>query len=205
MVVAAKLKSRKILNDQTKGHNLPRGENRDEFLYYVGVISLAKGKVDAVKKLLKQAKREAMDAGYNLADMADVMAHREDEPETVQTTIMRRARYAAWMHGTKEPEQADLFAEATSNESEKHYQEGREDALLGLPNKGDRYDTTTESGQQRMKGWNDGNDKRQALQAKQLEQFKANEKAEKEKQKAKAAKAEKKAKNAAAAQEATVQ
>lgn len=191
MVKRAELKLRVVHKDETPkiGHN--EGQNQDEFLIHIGSILKAKTAVDAVKKTLKAARRLANDAGYNLADMDEAISMREQEPETVQATILRKAQYASWL-GTAPPlTQGDLFSSAKGTPDEEvWYNEGREDGLMGLSNKGDRYDTTTEAGQNRGRGWNDGNERREVVKKQQLEQFKENEKAANA---AKAAKAAKKA------------
>ncbi len=162
------------------------------------MITAAKAKVEAVKKGLKAARRAALDSGYNLGDLDEAMAMREQEPETVQATIMRKAQYAFWMGIAPEIKQGDLFASADVGEDTKWYDEGREDALLGLPCKGERYDLTVDAGQERQRGWEAGHARRTELQEAQLEQFKANAKAEKDKTDKRAAKAAEKVKEAEA-------
>jgi hypothetical protein len=164
-----------------------KGQNRDEFLFHVGTITQAKAKVDAVKKTLKAARRAAQDSGYHLADMDEAMFMREQEPETVQATIMRKAQYANWMGTAPEIKQGDLFMSADkSSDSDKWFQEGREEALLGLPAKGERYDAGSEAGEARLHGWNEGHARRERLKQEQIDAFKAAEKTEAEKKAAKA-------------------
>lgn len=192
MVKSAKIPKKTVLRvvEPGPGHNEPKGQNQDEFLIHVGQILKAKAAVEAAKKPLKAARRLAQDAGYNLADMDEAIAMREQEPETVTATILRKANYATWMGLAPAFKQGDLFETEKPDETEMWFAEGREDGLMGITAKGDRYDMTVPAGQQRMRGWNAG---QEVLQKRLIEIGEA-AKAKAKEDKAKAAKKAEKAK-----------
>ena len=156
MVKRATLPKRTIHQDKTPGPGHNEGQNQDGFLIHVGQILKANAAVDAIKKTLKAARRAANDAGYNLADLDEAVSMREQEPETVQARIMRKAQYATWMGLAPALKQGDLFSDAVVNDNEKWYQQGYEEGLMGGEAKGERYDVSTPAGEHRTEGWKAG-------------------------------------------------
>lgn len=203
MVKRATLPKRVVHQDKTPeiGHN--EGQNQDGFLIHVGQILKTKAAVEAVKKTLKAARRAALDAGYNLQDLDEAISMREQEPETVQARIMRKAQYATWMGIAPALKQGDLFSDATVDEDEKWYAEGREDGLLGISAKGDRYDLSTPAGEKRTEGWEDGQRVLHQKLVEDSEAAKAKKKADAEAAKTKADKKAKAATKAPAELEST--
>jgi hypothetical protein len=182
VVKSARLKKPHVLKDQSKTE-LPAGANMltgDIFRIHLGRIAKAKAAVEAAKKPLKAARREAQDAGINLRDLDEMIAMREQEPETVKDTILRKATYASWMGLAPGVKQGDLFAHADEEEdaTKAAENEGYYDALEGNKNTGDRYDTTNPIGKARMKGFHKGverlgrfmEDRKEALKAKAAEE-----------------------------------
>lgn len=194
MVKSARLKKPHVLKDQSKTE-LPAGANMltgDIFRIHLGRIAKAKAAVEAAKKPLKAARREAQDAGINLRDLDEMIAMREQEPETVKATILRKATYASWMGISPGVVQGDLFAHADAEESDvqKAEREGYEDGLEGVTAKGDRYDTSNPIGKARLKGWNKGQEVLRRHLEEAMMAKKQKEKEAKAKAKAKAKKAE---------------
>lgn len=181
MVKSARLKKPHVLKDQSKTE-IPAGGNMltgDIFRIHLGRIARAKAALEAPKKALKACRREAQDAGINLRDLDEMIAMREQEPETVKDTILRKATYASWMGLVPGVKQGDLFAHADEEEdaTKAAEMEGYYDALEGNKNTGDRYDTTNPIGKARMKGFHKGverlgqfmEDRKQALKEKAAE------------------------------------
>lgn len=192
MVRAAKLQKPTVHKDQTQ---MPAGGNMltgDVFRIHLGRIKKAQAAVDAVKKTLKTARREAQDAGINLRDMDEMLRMQDQEPETVKSTILRKATYASWMGISPGVVQGDLFAHADKEETdtEKAEREGYEDGLEGVTAKGDRYDTSNPAGKARMKGWHKGQEVLRRHMETAMMEKKQKEKEAKAKAKAKAKKAE---------------
>lgn len=192
MVRAAKLQKPTVHKDQTQ---MPAGGNMltgDVFRIHLGRIKKAQAAVDAVKKGLKKARREAQDAGINLRDMDEMLRMQDQEPETVKATILRKATYASWMGISPGVVQGDLFAHADAEESDvqKAEREGYEDGLEGVTAKGDRYDTSNPIGKARLKGWNKGQEVLRRHLEEAMMAKKQKEKEAKAKAKAKAKKAE---------------
>lgn len=164
MVRAANMPERKVHKSETNGagHNSPL--DGDIFRIHVGLITQAQIAVNAVKKKLKEARRRAQDAGIILRDLDEAMAMRDQEPETVQETIRRKATYAEWMGISPGVVQGDLFIQEDPEEDElkKAEDEGYDDGLEGVTAKGERYDTSNPVGRARLKGWNKGQDKHKA-------------------------------------------
>ena len=192
MVRAAKLQKPTVHKDQTQ---MPAGGNMltgDVFRIHLGLVKKAQAAVDAVKKGLKKARREAQDAGINLKDMDEMIRMSDQEPETVKATILRKATYASWMGISPGVVQGDLFAHADAEESDvqKAEREGYEDGLEGVTAKGDRYDTSNPIGKARLKGWNKGQEVLRRHLEEAMMAKKQKEKEAKAKAKAKAKKAE---------------
>lgn len=192
MVRAAKLQKPTVHKDQTQ---MPAGGNMltgDVFRIHLGLVKKAQAAVDAVKKTLKTARREAQDAGINLKDMDEMIRMSDQEPETVKATILRKATYASWMGISPGVVQGDLFAHADAEESDvqKAEREGYEDGLEGVTAKGDRYDTSNPIGKARLKGWNKGQEVLRRHLEEAMMAKKQKEKEAKAKAKAKAKKAE---------------
>lgn len=192
MVRAAKLQKPTVHKDQTQ---MPTGGNMltgDVFRIHLGLVKKAQAAVDAVKKGLKKARREAQDAGINLKDMDEMIRMSDQEPETVKATILRKATYASWMGISPGVVQGDLFAHADAEESDvqKAEREGYEDGLEGVTAKGDRYDTSNPIGKARLKGWNKGQEVLRRHLEEAMMAKKQKEKEAKAKAKAKAKKAE---------------
>lgn len=192
MVRAAKLQKPTVHKDQTQ---MPTGGNMltgDVFRIHLGLIKKAQAAVDAVKKTLKTARREAQDAGINLRDMDEMLRMQDQEPETVKATILRKATYASWMGISPGVVQGDLFAHADAEESDvqKAEREGYEDGLEGVTAKGDRYDTSNPIGKARLKGWNKGQEVLRRHLEEAMMAKKQKEKEAKAKARAKAKKAE---------------
>lgn len=157
MVKAAKIEKPTIHKTPSAiGHN---GLDQETFHIHLGQILKAKAQVEAVKKILKTARRAAQDNGLNLADLDEAMSMRDMEPETVQETIRRKAQYAAWM-GLAPGIQPDMFtvADAKEDDEKAAEQEGYIDGLEGVTAKGERFDTSNPLGRARLKGWNRGQD-----------------------------------------------
>ena len=154
MVKAAKMKKPVVHKVEAAASN---GPDKETFHIHLGEILRARAKVEAVRKVLKAARRAAQDAGFNLHDLDEMISMREQEPETVQDTIRRKAQYATWM-GLAPGVQGDLFdhAAARQDDKTKWFEEGYVDGLEGVTAAGDRYDMTSEAGQARMKGWDKG-------------------------------------------------
>lgn len=131
----------------------------ETFHFHVGEIRRAQAAILAVRKTLKQKRRDASDAGINLGDLDLVMRMSEEEPETVQGTVKRIATYAHWM-GLAPGVQADLFEAADDREDlqKAAENEGYREGIEGLSPTGDRYDPANPVGQARMRGWNKGQD-----------------------------------------------
>lgn len=194
MVKSARLKKPHVLKDQSKTE-LPAGANMltgDIFRIHLGRIAKAKAALEGPKKALKAARREAQDAGINLKDLDEMISMREQEPETVKATILRKATYASWMGISPGVVQGDLFAHADKEETdtEKAEREGYEDGLEGVTAKGDRYDTSNPAGKARMKGWHKGQEVLRRHMESAMMEKKQKEKEAKAKAKAKAKKAE---------------
>lgn len=191
MAKAAKIPKRTVRQDETPpppplGHN--GSLTQDDFHILIGEVIRKKAAVEAVKKGLKEARRRAQDAGINLHDMDEMLAMREQEPETVQETIRRKAQYASWM-GLAPGVQPDLFTHAAEKQDEEDAaeQEGYIEGLEGATAKGERYDTTTIPGQARLRGWNRGQEKLKDRLLAINEEAKAKKKTEKEASKKKGA------------------
>ncbi len=137
--------------------NGPPEADREAFHYHLGSIRRVKDRLDAVKKLMKTARRAAQDAGLHLGDLDRVIRMRDEEPETVQASIQRLATYAQWA-GMAPGIQGDLFANAAASDDHlaRAEDEGWQDGIEGVTAAGDRYDITTETGQARLKGWQRG-------------------------------------------------
>lgn len=160
MVRSATLKKPHVLKDQSQTE-LPAGANMlsgDIFRIHLGRIAKAKAALEAPKKALKAARREAQDAGINLKDLDEMISMREQQPETVKATILRKATYASWMGLAPGVVQADLFVHADEEEDaiKAAENEGYYDALEGNKNTGERYDTSNPIGKARMKGFHKG-------------------------------------------------
>lgn len=157
MVKAAKIEKPTVHKAVPQpGHN---GPDQETFHIHLGQILKAKAQVNAVAKILKEARRRAVDAGLVLEDLDWNIKNREAEPETVQASIRRRAQYAFWM-GLAPGVEPDMFTVAAARENEETVaeHEGYVDGLEGVSAKGDRYDMTNPLGQARMRGWNRGQD-----------------------------------------------
>lgn len=146
----------------------------ETFHYHLGAITRQQAKILAERKVLKDIRRAATDAGLNLATMDRMIRMRELEPETVQEEIRRDVQYAVWM-GLAPGTQIDLFKDAAPQVDLEiaAENEGYRDGIEG--NKGpaiepERYDTTSAVGQARLRGWNKGQDVlRERFMAKQAE------------------------------------
>lgn len=163
MVKSASLKKPHVLKDQSQTE-LPAGANMltgDVFRVHLGIIAKAKAALEGPKKALKRARREAQDAGINLRDLDEMLSMREQEPETVKATILRKATYASWMGLGLGQVQGDLFvhADEQTDATKTAEMEGYNDALEDRPNTGDRYDTSNPIGKARMKGYHRGTDR----------------------------------------------
>ncbi len=191
MVKSARLNKPHILKDQSQTQ-IPVGGNMltgDVFRIHLGRIAKAKAALEAPKKALKACRREAQDAGINLRDLDEMIAMREQEPETVKDTILRKATYASWMGLAPGVKQGDLFTHADEEQdaTKAAEMEGYYDALEGGKNTGERYDTSNPIGKARMKGFHKGverlgqfmEDRKQALKEKAAEN-KAKSRAKKE-------------------------
>lgn len=159
MVKNAKKPDLKIVKDTTKPA-LPPPTNLDAetFHYNLGVIIQLKAAVDAKRKVLKQARRAAQDAGINLETLDRTIRNRELEPETVQQNIIREWQYNHWA-GLAPGVQPDLFSVADSKvEDEKKWEhEGYVGGLEGeTAHENPRYDTSGPAGQARLRGWHKG-------------------------------------------------
>ena len=192
MVRAAKLQKPTVHKDQTQ---MPAGGNMltgDVFRIHLGLVKKAQAAVDAVKKGLKKARREAQDAGINLKDMDEMIRMSDQEPETVKATILRKATYASWMGISPGVVQGDLFVHADTEEDDtkRAEMEGYYDALEGNKCTGDRYDTSNPIGKARMKGFHKGQERLGRFMEDRKAALKQKEKDEKAKARAKAKKAE---------------
>lgn len=138
------------------GHN---GIDQQSFHIHLGQILKAKSQVEAVKKILKTARRAALNGGINLADLDEAISMRDMEPETVQDTIRRKAQYAEWM-GLAPGIQPDMFTAMVVRENDEKTadHDGYVDGLEGVTAEGPRYDTANPLGRARLKGWNRGQD-----------------------------------------------
>lgn len=188
MVRAAKLQKPTVHKDQTQ---MPTGGNMltgDVFRIHLGLVKKAQAAVDAVKKGLKKARREAQDAGINLKDMDEMLRMQDQEPETVKATILRKATYASWMGISPGVVQGDLFAHADETEDQTKVAEleGYNDGLEGVSPKGDRYDTSSPIGKARMKGWHKGQERLGRFMEERKAALKQKEKDDKAKARAKA-------------------
>lgn len=125
----------------------------ETFHFHLGMIRRAQDAVAAHRKVLKDHRRKASDAGINLGDLDLVMKMAEQEPETVQETVRRIATYAHWM-GLSPGVQADLFEAADGKEDAeaKAELEGYKAGIEGETATGDRYDAASPIGQARLRG-----------------------------------------------------
>ncbi len=169
MVKSLEPKKPRVLKDKTplklvKNSDTPASNQPDAeaFHYHLGAITRKNATIQAHRKELKEIRRAAMDAGINLRDLDTVIKMRELEPETVQADISRLVQYAQWM-GLAPGTQPDLFKDvAPKVDAEKAAEdEGYREGIEG--NKGpavepERYDTASEIGQARLRGWNKGQD-----------------------------------------------
>lgn len=159
MVKSARSPDLKIVKDTTKAA-LPPPTNLDAetFHYNLGVIIQLKAAVDARRKVLKQARRAASDAGINLETLDRTIRNRELEPETVQQNILREWQYNHWA-GLAPGVQPDLFsvADSKADDEAKWEHEGYVGGLEGeTAHDNPRYDTSGPAGQARLKGWHKG-------------------------------------------------
>jgi len=167
MVKTIQPKKPRVLKDENnvtqlrppKAEAISNAPDRESFHYHLGVIIQKRATVDVHRKHLKEARRQAQDAGINLADLDRVIKMREEEPETVAESISRLAQYAAWA-GLAPGVQGDLFKDAAPalDAIAKAEDEGYQDGLEGVTAAGDRYDAASDMGQARMRGWNRGQD-----------------------------------------------
>ena len=159
MVKTATIAPKTVLKDETKAAPADNGPDLETFHYHVGEIARKTDAVAAVRKILKDARRRAQDAGIILHDLDTVVRMRDEEPETVQKAIKRLATYAYWM-GLSPGVQGDLFEAATVAHSEEAAaeQQGYIEGLEGVTAEGDRYDMTNPIGQARLRGWRRGQD-----------------------------------------------
>jgi hypothetical protein len=157
MVKSAKAATRKVLKSEAPLDNSPPLADRESFHYHLGQIEQKQAIVASARKVLKEARRKAQDAGVTLKDLDHIMKMRDEEPETVQAGIKRLATYAYWA-GLAPGVQLDMFevASAALSAEKAAEDEGYIDGLEGKTAEGDRYDMTTKTGQARMKGWNRG-------------------------------------------------
>lgn len=133
----------------------------ETFHYHVGAITRQQAKILAERKVLKDLRRAATDAGLNLASLDRIIRMRELEPETVQAEIRRDVQYAEWLGLAPAGTQGDLFKDLTNklDAEQAAENEGYRDGIEG--NKGpaiepERYDAASEIGQARLRGWNKG-------------------------------------------------
>lgn len=140
----------------------------EAFHYHLGFIRRAQATVLSARKVLKEERRRASDAGVALGELDLVMKMAEEEPETVQATVNRIALYANWM-GLAPGVQGDLFSVEKTNEEERAELQGYKEGIEGVTALGPRYDVTNPIGEARLKGWHRG-------QAVVLERFKPLEK-----------------------------
>lgn len=133
----------------------PTNLDAESFHYHLGVIVQMKAAVDARRKVLKQARRAAVDAGINLETLDRTIRNRELEPETVQQNILREWQYNHWA-GLAPGVQPDLFsvADSKAEDESKWEHEGYVGGLEGeTAHENPRYDTSSPAGQARLKGW----------------------------------------------------
>lgn len=168
MVKTLEPKKPRVLKDKSAtpkaAKPLPPPTNQPDaetFHFHLGSIIRKRATIEAHRKELKALRRAAMDAGLNLADLDWAIRIREVEPETIQSELKRRVQYAEWLGTVPPGTQGDLFAHgAAAIDAEKAAEnEGYRDGIEG--NKGpaiepERYDTSSEIGQARLRGWNKG-------------------------------------------------
>lgn len=168
MVKTLEPKKPRILKDKTakppRVAAAPAASNQPDaetFHYHIGAIVRQQAKILAERKVMKDIRRAANDAGLNLASLDRMIKMRELEPETVQAEIKRDVQYAEWMGLAPIGAQGDLFKDLTKSLDEEQAAENEayRDGIEG--NKGpaiepERYDMTTIIGQARMRGWNKG-------------------------------------------------
>lgn len=125
----------------------------ETFHFHMGNLKRLDDQIAAVRKLRKDERRRASDAGINLADLDMIMKMREEEPETVQARVERIATYAHWA-GLAPGFQGDLFQAAGEKEDAEKVAEleGYKDGIEGLTATGERYDAGNPIGQARMRG-----------------------------------------------------
>lgn len=133
----------------------------ETFHYHVGAITRQQAKILAERKVLKDIRRAATDAGLNLASLDRIIRMRELEPETVQAEIRRDVQYAEWLGLAPAGTQGDLFKDLTDKLDAEQAAEN-EGYRLGIEANGgpaiepERYDPASEIGQARLRGWNKG-------------------------------------------------
>jgi len=170
MVQTLEPKKPRILKDKTakppRVAAAPAASNQPDaetFHYHIGAIVRQQAKILAERKVMKDIRRAANDAGLNLASLDRMIKMRELEPETVQAEIRREVQYAEWMGLAPAGTQGDLFKDiaakldvetAAENEA---YRDGIE-GNKGPGIEPERYDASTPIGQARLRGWNRGQD-----------------------------------------------
>ena len=136
----------------------PNTIDKEAYHYHKGVIEQMEARVESAKKLLKQARRGASDAGISLGNFDFIRKLHKAEPETVQSNVAEIAQYAHW-EGLAPGYQADLFKDTkgkkTSPEEAAH-QEGYVEGLEGKTAEGERYDQGNPVGAARLHGWQRG-------------------------------------------------
>ena len=136
----------------------PTNLDAETFHFHLGIIIQMNARKAAVAKLVKQARRSAVDAGLNLETLDRTIRNRELEPETVQQNILREWQYNHWA-GLAPGVQPDLFSAADSKQEDesKWEHEGYVGGLEGeTAHENPRYDTSGPAGQARLRGWNKG-------------------------------------------------
>lgn len=150
----------KVHQAEAKTETPPVGDNlpdRETFHYFVGLIDAEDAKVDAARQARKDVRRRATDAGLSLEVIDLLRKKRDKEYDTAGGWIQSLMQAFKWM-GLPVAVQPNLFPEDAKIQSlnERAEEEGRIDGLEGKTAEGDRYDPTTETGQARLRGWNEG-------------------------------------------------
>jgi hypothetical protein len=164
MVKSLEPKKPRVLKDKTAPVKVAPATNQadaETFHFHLGSIIRKNATIAAHRKELKAIRRAAMDAGLSLADLDWAVRARELEPETVQADLKRRVQYAEWIGLAPPGTQGDLFKEgaaaldaelAAENDGYRAGIEGTGGPAL----EPERYDTASDIGQARLRGWNKG-------------------------------------------------
>lgn len=160
----SKPKKKKPLPDLSKPSALMQaGENHpanDIILVFAGQIIEARAEIDDKRSVLKKIRQQATNAGIKVEELDEAIKLGEQGIETVVSRFQRLIHYAKAL-GTPIGQQLQLFATepaAISHETllQGAFDQGRILALLGKDPDEQKYQPSSDLGQEHLRGWNDG-------------------------------------------------